>query len=382
MAQAEVYANAIAPNAPEGAAMLFAHGFSIHYGRVSPRDDMDVILVAPKGPGDLVRREYARGRGVPCLFAVEQDATGKARDRALGYARGIGGGVGGILETTFAEETETDLFGEQAVLCGGATELVKAGFETLVDAGYQPEIAYFECLHELKLIVDLMYEGGISKMRHFISETAKYGDVTSGPRVINEETRARMREVLADIQSGSFAREWILENQAGRPRYHALLRQGAEHQVETVGADLRAPHGLAEQRPPPTPPEPRVPVDPSCPPRPPSSDRHSRCPAPDGREPARVHAGAAGGGGRVRLSGRGDHAGLRRPDRLAAAPHPGPPRAERGLRRRRLRPGHRPAGRLHGDLGPGRDQPDHRHRQRHDGLRPAGRRSPARSPPA
>jgi ketol-acid reductoisomerase len=240
MAQAEVYADAVAPHAPKGSALLFAHGFSIHYGRVTAREDMDVILVAPKGPGDLVRREYARGRGVPCLFAVNQDATGNARNRALGYARGIGGGVGGILETTFAEETETDLFGEQAVLCGGATELVKAGFETLVEAGYQPEIAYFECLHELKLIVDLMYEGGISKMRHFISETAKYGDVVSGPRVINQETRARMREVLSDIQSGVFAREWILENQAGRPRYNALLKQGAEHQVETVGADLRS----------------------------------------------------------------------------------------------------------------------------------------------
>ena len=240
MSHHDIYKSEIEPNAKPGAALMFAHGFSIHYGRVKPRADMDVILIAPKGPGDLVRREYARGRGVPCLFATFQDKTGKARDRALGYARGIGGTVGGAIETTFQEETETDLFGEQAVLCGGASELVKAGYETLVDAGYQPEIAYFECLHELKLIVDLMYEGGIAKMRHFISETAKYGDVVSGPRVINGETRARMKEVLTDIQSGAFAREWILENQAGLPRYNALLRQGAEHPIESVGASLRA----------------------------------------------------------------------------------------------------------------------------------------------
>jgi ketol-acid reductoisomerase len=239
MTHDHIYRDAIAPNAPKGAALMFAHGFSIHYGRVAPREDMDVILVAPKGPGDLVRREFVRGRGVPCLFGVFQDESGKARDRALGYARGIGGTVGGAIETTFQEETETDLFGEQAVLCGGATELVKAGFETLVEAGYQPEIAYFECLHELKLIVDLMYEGGIAKMRHFISETAKYGDITSGPRVINGETRARMKEVLTDIQSGAFARDWILENQAGRPRYEALLRQGRDHPIEKIGETLR-----------------------------------------------------------------------------------------------------------------------------------------------
>jgi ketol-acid reductoisomerase len=235
-----IYAEVIAPNAGKGAALLFAHGFSVHYGRVKPRADMDVVMVAPKGPGDLVRREYARGRGVPSLFAVYQDATGKARDRAMGYARGIGGTTGGALETTFREETETDLFGEQAVLCGGATELVKAGFQTLVDAGYKPEIAYFECLHELKLIVDLMYEGGITKMHDFISETAKYGDLVSGPRVVNDETRARMKEVLTDIQSGAFARDWILENQAGLPRYNALLRADKDHPIEHVGRDLRS----------------------------------------------------------------------------------------------------------------------------------------------
>ena len=200
---------------------------------------MDVILVAPKGPGDLVRREYARGRGVPSLFAIERDATGKARDRAMGYARGIGGATGGLLETSFREETETDLFGEQAVLCGGAKELVMSGFNTLVEAGYQPEIAYFECLHELKLIVDLFYEGGVTKMHEFISETAKYGAVASGPRVVNDETRARMKEILEDIQSGQFARQWIAENEAGKGQYEAWLKADYEHPIEQTGARLR-----------------------------------------------------------------------------------------------------------------------------------------------
>lgn len=239
MAQAQVYRDIIEPHAKKGAAILFAHGFSILYGRVAPRPDMDVILVAPKGPGDLVRREYARGRGVPALFAVEQDATGKARDRAMGYAKGIGGATGGLLETSFREETETDLFGEQAVLCGGAKELVMGGFSTLVEAGYQPEIAYFECLHELKLIVDLFYEGGITKMNEFISETAKWGSVVSGPRVINGETRERMREILAEIQSGQFAREWIAENEAGKGAYDALVKADSDHPIEVVGAGLR-----------------------------------------------------------------------------------------------------------------------------------------------
>jgi ketol-acid reductoisomerase len=239
MAQAGIYRDVIAPNARPGAAILFAHGFSILYDRVTPRDDMDVILVAPKGPGDLVRREFARGRGVPALFAIEQDATGKARDRAMGYAKGIGGATGGLLETSFREETETDLFGEQAVLCGGAKELVMGGFTTLVEAGYQPEIAYFECLHELKLIVDLFYEGGITKMNEFISETAKWGSVASGPRVINDETRARMKAILDEIQSGQFAREWIAENEAGKGRYDALVKADSEHPIEIVGASLR-----------------------------------------------------------------------------------------------------------------------------------------------
>ena len=239
MAQAEIYRDVIAPNAKPGAAILFAHGFSILYDRVTPREDMDVILVAPKGPGDLVRREFARGRGVPALFAVGQDATGKARDRAMGYAKGIGGATGGLLETSFKEETETDLFGEQAVLCGGAKELVMGGFTTLVDAGYQPEIAYFECLHELKLIVDLFYEGGITKMNEFISETAKWGSVASGPRVINNETRARMKEILGEIQSGQFAREWIAENEAGKGTYDALVKADSDHPIEIVGAGLR-----------------------------------------------------------------------------------------------------------------------------------------------
>lgn len=239
MAQEAIWNEIIAPRAKKGAALLFAHGFSIHYGRVKPRDDLDVVLVAPKGPGDLVRREFVRGRGVPALFAVYQDATETGRARAMAYAKGIGGAVGGLIETTFAEETETDLFGEQAVLCGGAKELVMAGYQTLVDAGYQPEVAYFECMHELKLIVDLFYEGGVSKMHDFISETAKYGAVASGPRVINEETRARMREVLRDIQSGNFARDWILENQAGKPRYNAMLKADRSHPIEQTGAALR-----------------------------------------------------------------------------------------------------------------------------------------------
>jgi ketol-acid reductoisomerase len=240
MAQEAVWKEVISPVAKQGSTLLFAHGFSILYGRVQPRTDMDVVLVAPKGPGDLVRREFVRGRGVPALFAVHQDATGAARDRAMAYAKGVGGAAGGLIETTFAEETETDLFGEQAVLCGGAKELVMAGYQTLVDAGYQPEVAYFECLHELKLIVDLFYEGGISKMHDFISETAKYGAVVSGPRIITDDTRARMREVLKDIQSGNFARDWILENQAGKPRYSAMLNADRNHPIEKTGAELRS----------------------------------------------------------------------------------------------------------------------------------------------
>ncbi len=236
----ELFRDHIAPNLSAGDAILFAHGFTIHYGRVVPPKEVDVILVAPKGPGDLVRREYERGRGVPCLFAVHQEASGRAAERARAYAKGIGGVEGGAIETSFSEETETDLFGEQAVLCGGATELVIAGFETLVEAGYQPEVAYFECMHELKLIVDLLYEGGLAKMHEFISETAIYGDLTSGPRIINDETRERMREVLADIQNGNFAREWILENQAGKPRYQALMDKDLNHPIEKVGARLRA----------------------------------------------------------------------------------------------------------------------------------------------
>lgn len=240
MTHEAVYREMVAPNLDKGDAVLFAHGFSVHFGRVHPDPDTDIILVAPKGPGDLVRREYEIGRGVPCLFAINQDATGKARNRALSYTACIGGATAGVIETTFAEETETDLFGEQAVLCGGTTELVMAGYETLVEAGYQPEVAYFECLHELKLIVDLLYEGGMAKMHEFISETAIYGDLRSGPRVINDETKARMREVLKDIQDGTFARDWITENQAGKPQYQALLRKDLEHPIEKTGAALRA----------------------------------------------------------------------------------------------------------------------------------------------
>jgi ketol-acid reductoisomerase len=219
------------------------------YGEVAPRADLDVVLVAPKGPGDLVRREYEIGRGVPCLFAVHQDASGSARDKALAYTRGIGGTRAGAIETSFREETETDLFGEQAVLCGGATELVAAGFKTLVDAGYQPEVAYFECLHELKLIVDLMYEGGFQKMLHFVSETAKYGDFVSGPRVINGETRARMKEVLQDIQNGAFARQWIAENQAGKREYQRMWDEDLAQPIEQVGAVLRKHMAWLEAQP-------------------------------------------------------------------------------------------------------------------------------------
>jgi ketol-acid reductoisomerase len=249
MTHRSAYAEAIGPNLAPGAALLVAHGFSVHYGEIDPRRDVDVVLVAPKGPGDLVRREYEIGRGVPCLFAVNQDATGKARDKALAYAAGIGGTKGGAIETTFAEETETDLFGEQAVLCGGATELVVAGFQTLVEAGYKPEIAYFECLHELKLIVDLMYEGGIARMLHFISETAKYGDFVSGPRVINAETRARMQEILRDIRTGKFAKQWIEENAAGKPEYQRLYDADLAQPIEKVGARLRAQMAWLQSQP-------------------------------------------------------------------------------------------------------------------------------------
>ena len=239
LAQRELYAS-IAKHLKRGSVLLFAHGFNIHFKQVKPRKDLDVVLIAPKGPGDLVRRQYQQGRGVPCLIAVAQDPTGLAHERALAYAHGIGGTRGGVLETTFAEETETDLFGEQAVLCGGATELVVKGFETLVEAGYQPEVAYYECLHELKLIVDLLHEGGIRKMHEFISETAKYGDLTRGPRIINERVKNEMRRILKQIQRGKFARQWIAENAAGRGNYRKMLKEDMDRQIETVGAALRA----------------------------------------------------------------------------------------------------------------------------------------------
>ena len=239
MSHRSVYARDIAPNLKPGSTLLVAHGFSVHYGEIVPRKDIDVVLVAPKGPGDLVRREYEIGRGVPCLFALQQDASGSARERALAYTSGIGGTLAGAIETSFPEETETDLFGEQAVLCGGVSELITAGYETLVGAGYKPEVAYFECLHELKLIVDLLYEGGFAKMHEFVSETAKYGDLVSGPRVIDRETKARMREILRDIQTGVFARDWIEENHSGKQRYDQLLAADLAHPIEQVGARLR-----------------------------------------------------------------------------------------------------------------------------------------------
>ena len=237
--QPKVYESEIKPGLTPGKALAFAHGFNVHFHQVVPPEDVDVFLVAPKGPGHLVRRTFEGGAGVPALYGVLQNVTGEATNLALAYAKGIGAGRAGILETTFQEETETDLFGEQAVLCGGLTSLVKAGFETLVEAGYQPEVAYFECLHELKLIVDLMYEDGIEGMRFSVSDTAQWGDFVSGPRVVNDETKARMKEVLEDIQSGAFAKGWILENQTNRPVYNATNEREKNHQIEVVGRKLR-----------------------------------------------------------------------------------------------------------------------------------------------
>ncbi len=237
--QAKLYAEQIEPNIKQGAALAFAHGFNIHFEQIQPRQDLDVIMIAPKGPGHLVRSTYTQGGGVPSLIAVFRDASGHAKELALSYASANGGGRAGIIETNFREETETDLFGEQAVLCGGATALVQAGFETLVEAGYAPEMAYFECLHELKLIVDLMYEGGIANMRYSISNTAEYGDLTRGPRIITEQTKQEMKRILGEIQRGEFAREFILENQAGGATLKAKRRLGREHPIEEVGARLR-----------------------------------------------------------------------------------------------------------------------------------------------
>ena len=238
--QKTVYKNEIEPGLKEGNILAFAHGFNIHFGQIVPPEFVDVVMIAPKGPGHLVRRTYEQGQGVPCLFAVYQNASAQARDRAMAYAKGIGGTRAGILETSFREETETDLFGEQAVLCGGLSALIKTGFETLIEAGYQPELAYFECLHEVKLIVDLVVEGGLAKMRDSISNTAEYGDYTRGPRVVNEATKAEMRKILQEIQSGQFAREFVLENQSGKPGFTAMRRQEAEHSIEEVGKDVRA----------------------------------------------------------------------------------------------------------------------------------------------
>ncbi|NPA95153.1 MAG: ketol-acid reductoisomerase [Thermodesulfobacteria bacterium] len=237
--QADLYKEAIEPNLEPGNMLLFSHGFNIHFGQIVAPKEVDVAMVAPKGPGHLVRREYEIGRGVPCLVAVEQDASGNALDLALGYAQGIGGTRAGVIETTFKEETETDLFGEQCVLCGGVSELIKAGFETLVEAGYQPEIAYFECCHELKLIVDLIYEGGLSRMRYSISDTAEYGDLTRGKRIVTQETKKEMKRILDEIQTGSFAKEWLLENRVNRPVFNALRRREREHLLEEVGEKLR-----------------------------------------------------------------------------------------------------------------------------------------------
>lgn len=239
LTQAALY-ESVEAQIPRGAAILFAHGFNIHFKQITPRKDLDVVLIAPKGPGDLVRRQYEEGHGVPCLAAVAQDASGSALKLALAYADGIGGARAGVIETTFAEETETDLFGEQAVLCGGATELVVAGFETLVKAGYQPEVAYYECMHELKLIVDLLHEGGLRKMHEFISETAAYGDLTRGPRIVDSHVRKAMQDILEEIQDGTFARQWIEENESGQKQYRQLMQADLDHPIEKVGAELRS----------------------------------------------------------------------------------------------------------------------------------------------
>ena len=238
--QADIYADEIAENIRPGAAIAFAHGLNVHFNLIEPRTDIDVFMVAPKGPGHTVRSEYARGGGVPCLIAVHQDSSGNAHEIGLSYASAVGGGRSGIIETTFQEECETDLFGEQAVLCGGLCELIKAGFETLVEAGYAPEMAYFECLHEVKLIVDLIYEGGIANMNYSISNTAEYGEYVTGPRIITDETKAEMKRVLEDIQAGRFTRDWMVENKARQTSFKATRRRNAEHPIEQVGAELRA----------------------------------------------------------------------------------------------------------------------------------------------
>ena len=237
--QAKLYKEEIAPYLEEGNALAFAHGFNIHYGQIVPPANVDVFMVAPKGPGHMVRRTYTEGSGVPCLIAVQKDYTGNAKEVALAYSNGIGGARAGVLETTFKDETETDLFGEQAVLCGGVTALIKAGFETLVEAGYAPENAYFECLHEMKLIVDLMYQGGMAAMRYSISDTAEYGDYVTGSRIVTDETKKEMKKVLTEIQDGTFARNWLMENQVGRPQFNAMRRMEAEHSIEKVGKELR-----------------------------------------------------------------------------------------------------------------------------------------------
>jgi ketol-acid reductoisomerase len=239
-AQPAIYRQDVAPNLKSGSYLAFGHGFNIHFGQIVPPADVNVFMVAPKGPGHLVRSEYTKGSGVPCLLAVHQDPGGDTRQVGLAYASAIGGGRAGVIETNFREETETDLFGEQVVLCGGLTSLIQAGFETLVEAGYSPEMAYFECLHEVKLIVDLIYQGGIANMRYSISTTAKFGDVTRGPRIVTEQTKQEMKRILAEIQQGQFAKEWVLENQANRPVYNALLKKGEAHSIEEVGARLRA----------------------------------------------------------------------------------------------------------------------------------------------
>ncbi len=246
--QADIYTNSIKPHLKEGKVLAFAHGFNIHFQQITPPADVDVIMIAPKGPGHTVRSEYVAGKGVPCLIAIHQDASGKATDIGLAYAAGIGGSRAGVLETTFRQETETDLFGEQAVLCGGVTALMEAGFETLVEAGYDPQNAYFECIHEMKLIVDLIYQGGFSRMRYSVSDTAEYGDYETGKRIITEETKKEMKKVLSEIQDGTFARNWITENKVGRPHFLATRRIKTEHELEKVGKELRKMYSWNDEK--------------------------------------------------------------------------------------------------------------------------------------
>ncbi len=364
MVQKKLYNEVLAPNMKQGAVLLFAHGLNVHFGMIEPRADLDVGPGRAEGPGRLVRREYEIGRGVPCIYAVYQDKSGKAEQFALTYAGGRGGARANIIKTTFKEETETDLFGEQAVLCGGASSLVQAGFETLVEAGYQPEIAYYEVLHELKLIVDLFYEGGITRMLEFVSETAQWGDYVSGPRVIDASVKARMKDVLTDIQNGTFTRNWEAEHAAGLPNYKKFK------QADWTTRSRRWARNCARRWSGCSPTPSRTPTTPPRKELPPHERHfhHSGGRAAQWRGLGRACAGSRRGGYDLRLSGRRDHAVLRCARGLRVAPHPGPPRAGCGAGRERLRPRQRQGWRVRGHLRPGRVEPGDRHRRRPAGF--------------